>query len=49
MQEPDYELLDFVLERARPQVVTLEYIRTRQALGEQLVRLRGLLDAFDHG
>ena len=48
MQEPDYEVLSFVLERAQPQVVTLEYIRTREALQEQLVRLRGVLDAFDH-
>ena len=45
MQELDYEFLDFVLERAQPQVVTLEYIRAREALQEQLIRLRGMLDA----
>jgi uncharacterized protein (UPF0276 family) len=45
MQEPDYEFLDFVLERAQPEVVTLEYIRTREALQEQLLRLRRILDA----
>jgi uncharacterized protein (UPF0276 family) len=43
LQEVDYELLDFVLARTQPQVVTLEYIRERQALREQLVRLRGML------
>jgi uncharacterized protein (UPF0276 family) len=45
LQETDYALLDFVLERAQPQVVTLEYIRTREALQEQLFRLRGILDS----
>lgn len=45
LQEIDYELLDFVLARTQPQVVTLEYIRERQALREQLVRLRGMLAA----
>ena len=45
LQEPDYALLDFVLERTRPQVVTLEYIRTREALHEQLCRLRDILDS----
>lgn len=48
MQEPDYEFLDCVPERAQPQVVTLEHIRTREALQEQPVRLRGLLDAFGY-
>jgi uncharacterized protein (UPF0276 family) len=45
LQEIDYALLDYVLARARPQVVTLEYIREREALREQLVRLREVLDA----
>ena len=49
MQELDYEHLTFVLERAEPQMVTLEYIREREALGEQLVRLRGILEAQAHG
>ena len=43
LQEVDYELLDFVLARTQPQVVTLEYIRERQTLREQLVNLRGML------
>jgi len=47
LQETDYALLDFVLERTRPQVVTLEYIRKREALQEQLCRLRGILDAHN--
>jgi uncharacterized protein (UPF0276 family) len=45
LQETDYALLDFVLERTQPQVVTLEYIREREALREQLFRLRDILDA----
>ncbi len=45
LQEPDYTLLDFVLERTQPQVVTLEYIREREALQEQLCRLRSVVDA----
>jgi uncharacterized protein (UPF0276 family) len=45
LQEPDYALLDFVLERTQPQVVTLEYIRQREALQEQLCRLRAILDS----
>jgi len=45
LQEPDYALLNFVLERTQPQVVTLEYIRKREALQEQLCRLRGILDS----
>jgi uncharacterized protein (UPF0276 family) len=45
LQEIDYALLDFVLTRTHPQVVTLEYIRERSALAEQLCRLRGVLDS----
>jgi len=45
LQETDYALLDFVLERTQPRVVTLEYIREREALQEQLCRLRGILDS----
>jgi len=45
LQETDYALLDFVLERTQPQVVTLEYIREREALREQLFRLRSILDS----
>ncbi|MGC1378381.1 MAG: DUF692 family multinuclear iron-containing protein [Anaerolineales bacterium] len=47
LQEVDYELLDFVLEKTQPQVVTLEYIREREALREQLFRLRGVLDVHN--
>lgn len=43
--EADYALLDYVLQHAKPQVVTLEYIREKKALQEQLSRLRWRLDA----
>jgi uncharacterized protein (UPF0276 family) len=45
LQEVDYALLDWVLARTRPQVVTLEYFRDRRPLHEQLTRLRGMLEA----
>lgn len=45
LQDTDYALLDFVLERTQPQVVTLEYTRERRALQEQLFHLRGILDS----
>jgi len=45
LQEVDYELLESVLSRTQPKVVTLEYIRQRDALREQLLRLRGIVDA----
>jgi hypothetical protein len=44
MQERDFALLDFILSRTRPRVVTLEYIRDRENLGRQLRRLREILD-----
>jgi len=44
-QEIDYALLDFVLARTNPQVVTLEYVHERDALREQLFRLRDILDS----
>jgi uncharacterized protein (UPF0276 family) len=47
LQETDYALLDFVLERTQPRVVTLEYTREREALQEQLFRLRGILDSHN--
>jgi aminoglycoside N3'-acetyltransferase/uncharacterized protein (UPF0276 family) len=43
LQEIDYTLLEFVLARTRPQVVTLEYIREQDSLREQLVRLRDVV------
>ena len=45
LQAIDYELLRFVLDRTDPDVVTLEYIRDRDALREQLIHLRSLLEA----
>jgi uncharacterized protein (UPF0276 family) len=43
LQEEDYALLAWVLERARPQAVTLEYGRDRAHLEAQLLRLQQLL------
>jgi len=47
MQAIDYELLDFVLARTHPRVVTLEYIREREALREQLHHLRTILESHN--
>jgi uncharacterized protein (UPF0276 family) len=47
MQEVDYMLLDWVLARTQPRVVTLEYIRERDALREQLFRLREMLNGHN--
>lgn len=47
MQAIDYELLEFVLARARPSVVTLEYIRERGALREQLCELGTILESHN--
>lgn len=43
--EIDYTLLDYLLTRTRPRVVTLEYTRERVALREQLHTLREILNA----
>ena len=45
LQEIDYGLLNFVLSRAQPEMVTLEYIRERDSLREQLDRLRCIVDS----
>jgi uncharacterized protein (UPF0276 family) len=47
LQDVDYALLDFVLENTHPQVVTLEYIRERELLRDQLFRLRSILNAHN--
>lgn len=44
LQETDYRLLDFVLARTKPDVVTLEYIRHKEELRQQLARLRRIVD-----
>jgi uncharacterized protein (UPF0276 family) len=46
LHESDYALLEWVLARTRPQVLTLEYFREREALREQLWCLRGILDGM---
>jgi uncharacterized protein (UPF0276 family) len=43
LQEEDYALLAWVLDRSRPQAVTLEYSRDRLQLEAQLLRLQELL------
>lgn len=43
LQEEDYALLEFTLQRTQPQVVTLEFIRNQADLKAQLERLRALL------
>jgi uncharacterized protein (UPF0276 family) len=46
LNEDDYDLLAWTLERTRPEILTLEYFRDdRDALREMLVRLREMLDA----
>jgi uncharacterized protein (UPF0276 family) len=42
MEEEDYRLLEWALERTRPEVVTLEYFRDKGKLEEQLGRLAAL-------
>ena len=43
MQDEDYALLEWVLGRCTPEVVTLEYHRQREPLREQLHRLREMI------
>jgi hypothetical protein len=45
LQGADYALLRYLLERAHPRTVTLEYIHERGAVLDQLVRLRDLLES----
>lgn len=44
MQEEDYRLLQWALERTHPQVVTLEYYKEKNALAEQLSRLTAIVE-----
>ena len=44
LEEFDYTLLEWVLERTQPQILTLEYQKEREALQEQLMRLRCTLE-----
>jgi uncharacterized protein (UPF0276 family) len=43
LEEQDYELLKWVLEKSKPEIVTLEYFRERKMLREQLLRLREIV------
>jgi uncharacterized protein (UPF0276 family) len=47
LQKQDYAILSFVLERTQPQILTLEDIRKGEALQEQILHLRAIMDS--HG
>lgn len=42
LEEEDYRLLEWMLERTQPEMVTLGYARNWEALGEQLIQLRAM-------
>jgi uncharacterized protein (UPF0276 family) len=44
LQKVDYDLLEFILAKTHPQVVTLEYIQEAAVLRDQLGRLRRISD-----
>ena len=43
LEKVDYAVLEWVLARSRPQVVTLEYFKEREALRKQILCLRDIL------
>lgn len=43
--EEDYELLNWVLMRKKPEVVTLEYFKDRDKIREQLIRIEKIIQA----
>ena len=43
MQQEDYDLLNWVLDRTKPRAISLEYFRAPEPLREQLVRLGEIL------
>lgn len=44
LQEEDYALIQWLLQRTRPRIITLEYWRKRERIHEQLGRLRTIID-----
>ncbi len=46
LQPEDYELLEYILARAYPRMVTLEYIRHPDPLHEQLIHLKDMLESY---
>ncbi len=46
LQEVDYQLIAWLLERTHAQVLTLEYFREQEPLQQQLIRLKALLRGF---
>lgn len=47
MRDIDYDLLEWVLERCRPRIVTLEYWKDKAAIREQLHRLKTMLEPIN--
>jgi len=43
LQAEDYKILEWVLTQTKPKVLTLEYFRERNALSDQLRRLRSII------
>jgi uncharacterized protein (UPF0276 family) len=44
LQAVDYAVLEWVLARTEPRVLTLEYFKERRPLREQILRLRNMLE-----
>ena len=44
LQDEDYKILEWVMTQTKPEVLTLEYYRERNALSDQLKRLRSIID-----
>lgn len=45
LEEKDYAIIAWLLERTMPKAITLEYWRDRNQIRDQLVRLKGLIDS----
>ena len=43
LEEQDYKILKWVLEKSEPEIVTLEYFREKELLREQLLRLQEIV------
>lgn len=44
LEEIDYTILEWVFERTKPQIITLEYFKAREPLREQLLRLHKVMN-----
>lgn len=45
LEDTDYEILAWLMDRCQPEVITLEYYKEKSALEVQLPRLRSMIDA----